>query len=356
MAKELMKGNEAIALAAIKGGADVFFGYPITPQSEVPEYLSTAMLEHGRKFVQGESEVASINMIYGAAGAGARAMTSSSSPGIALMQEGMTYLAGAQLPCLIINMMRGGPGLGSIQPSQGDYFQATRGGGNGDYRLIVYAPSSIQEAINITMNAFDVAEKWRNPVMVLCDGLIGQMMEAVEFPEYKKPNTGVDKKTYCTLGTKNHDDGPHTVNSLYLDANDLHNHNVLLHNKYKKIEQEEVKVEKSPNVEDAELVVVAYGTMARIAKTAIEKVNAAGHKVGMIRPITLWPYPYNAFDNLKAKNYLVCEMYMGQMIDDVKIATRGSTAPVHFFGKAGGVIPEVEEVEAQIYNIVKGGR
>ena len=252
--------------------------------------------------------------------------------------------------------MRGGPGLGSIQPSQGDYFQATRGGGNGDYRLIVYAPSTIQEAINITMNAFNVAEQWRNPVMVLCDGLIGQMMEAVEFPEYKPNPRVVDKKTWATLGTKYHNDGPHTVNSLFLDAKELHDHNVMLHKKYKQIEEQEVKVEISPNAKDADIVVVAYGTMARIAKTAIEKVNKAGHNVGMIRPITLWPYPYHAFDGLKAKAYLVCEMSMGQMVDDVKIATRGSTAPIHFFGKAGGLIPEVEEVEAQILKLVKGGK
>jgi 2-oxoglutarate ferredoxin oxidoreductase subunit alpha len=286
MSKQLLKGNEAIAYASILGGADVFFGYPITPQNEIPEYLSSMMKEKGKLFVQGESEVASINMIYGAAGAGARTMTSSSSPGIALMQEGISYLCGAELPCVIISVMRGGPGLGGIQPSQSDYNQATRGGGNGDYHTLVYAPANIQEAINITKESFDVADQYRNPVMILIDGLIGQMMEAVDFDHPNKKRQLPNKADYCTLGTKNHDH-KNIINSLYLDPNDLNNHNKHLQEKYNKIIKEETQFESSENIHDAEYVVVAYGTMSRIAKSAIQHCNSKGHKIGMIRPITL---------------------------------------------------------------------
>lgn len=356
MAKQLLKGNEAIAYAAILGGADVFFGYPITPQNEIPEYLSAEMFKHNKLFVQGESEVASINMIYGAAGAGARAMTSSSSPGIALMQEGISYLCGAELPCVVISVMRGGPGLGGIQPSQSDYNQATRGGGNGDYHCIVYAPANIQEAINITKESFDVADCWRNPVIILIDGLIGQMMEAVDFDHVNKKRVLPDKKDYCTYGTKYHDH-KNIVNSLYLDPYDLEKHNIKLNNKYKKIEKEEVLVE-TTNVENAEYVVVAYGTMARIAKTAIDELNKQGHKIGMIRPITLWPFPYDAFKKLnKCKAILVTEMSMGQMVQDVLIATRGNAVPVEFFGRTGGVIPEPDEITDAIKKLMasKGG-
>ncbi|MDR0545906.1 MAG: 3-methyl-2-oxobutanoate dehydrogenase subunit VorB [Mycoplasmataceae bacterium] len=357
MAKQLLKGNEAIAYAAILGGADVFFGYPITPQNEIPEYLSAEMFKHNKLFVQGESEVASINMIYGAAGAGARAMTSSSSPGIALMQEGISYLCGAELPCVIISVMRGGPGLGGIQPSQADYNQATRGGGNGDYHCLVYAPANIQEAINITKESFEIAECYRNPVIILIDGLIGQMMEAVDFDHVNKKRTLPDKKDYCTLGTKNHDH-KNIVNSLYLDPYDLEKHNIKLHQKYQKIIKEEVMVEVSSNIEQAEVVVVAYGTMARIAQTAINELNQNGYKVGMIRPITLWPYPYDAFKQLKnCKHILITEMSMGQMVQDVLIATRGSNIPVDFFGRCGGVIPEPDEVANAIKQLVaKGGK
>ena len=356
MAKQLLKGNEAISYAAILGGADVFFGYPITPQNEIPEYLSAEMFKHNKLFVQGESEVASINMIYGAAGAGARAMTSSSSPGIALMQEGISYLCGAELPCVVISVMRGGPGLGGIQPSQSDYNQATRGGGNGDYHCIVYAPANIQEAIDITKESFDVADAWRNPVIILIDGLIGQMMEAVDFEHVNKKRNLPDKKGYCTIGTKNHDH-KNIVNSLHLDPYDLEKHNIKLNEKYKKIEKEEVLVE-TTNVENAEYIVVAYGTMARIAKTAINELNKQGHKIGMIRPITLWPFPNHAFKNInKCKAILVTEMSMGQMVQDVLIATRGSNVPVEFFGRTGGVIPEPDEVTEAIKKLMstKGG-
>lgn len=353
MAKQLLKGNEAIAYAAILGGADVFFGYPITPQNEIPEYLSAEMFKHNKLFVQGESEVASINMIYGAAGAGARAMTSSSSPGIALMQEGISYLCGAELPCVIISVMRGGPGLGGIQPSQSDYNQATRGGGNGDYHCLVYAPANIQEAINITKESFEIAECYRNPVIILIDGLIGQMMEAVDFDHVNKKRNLIDKKDYCTLGTKYHNH-KNIVNSLYLDPYDLEKHNIKLQAKYKKIEQEETLVE-TTNVENAQYIVVAYGTMARIAKTAINELNRQGHKIGMIRPITLWPFPNHAFKNLNnCKGILVTEMSMGQMTQDVMIATRGSNIPIEFFGRTGGVIPEPDEIVNAIKKMMGG--
>lgn len=357
MAKQLLKGNEAIAYAAILGGADVFFGYPITPQNEIPEYLSIEMFKHHKLFVQGESEVASINMVYGAAGAGARAMTSSSSPGIALMQEGISYLCGAELPCVIISVMRGGPGLGGIQPSQSDYNQATRGGGNGDYHCLVYAPANIQEAINITKESFEIADCYRNPVIVLIDGLIGQMMEAVDFDHVNKKRTLVDKKDYCTLGTKYHDH-KNIVNSLYLDPYDLEKHNIKLNEKYKKIQQEEVLVETTDKIEQAEFIVVAYGTMARIAKTAINELNQQGYKIGMIRPITLWPFPYKTFQNLhQCKGILVTEMSMGQMLQDVLIATRNHSVSVEFFGRTGGVIPEPDEVQKAIKQLIssKGG-
>lgn len=352
MAKQLLKGNEAIAYAAILGGADVFFGYPITPQNEIPEYLSAEMFKHNKVFVQGESEIASINMIYGAAGAGARAITSSSSPGIALMQEGISYLCGAELPCVIISVMRGGPGLGGIQPSQADYNQATRGGGNGDYHCLVYAPANIQEAINITKESFEIAECYRNPLIILIDGLIGQMMEAVDFDHVNKKRQLPDKKTYCTLGTKNHD-GRNVVNSLYLDPYDLEKHNIHLTNKYKEIQKNEALVETTTDIENAEYVVVSYGTMSRIAKTAMNELIKQGHKIGMIRPITLWPFPYDTFKLLKkCKKILVTEMSSGQMVQDVLIATRNSNIDVEFFGRNGGVIPEPDEVKTALEQLM----
>ncbi len=348
MSKVLMKGNEAIALAAIKGGADAFFGYPITPQNEVPEYLSKHMLAHGKVFVQAESEVAAINMVYGAAGTGARVMTSSSSPGIALKQEGISYLCGAELPCVIVSVMRGGPGLGGIQPSQADYYQATRGGGNGDYNLLVYAPETIQETIDILKESFDIADTYRNPVMVLVDGLIGQMMESVDLDKEVKPRT-LKPKDYQTNGIKNHGT-KNVINSLHLNPVELEKHNIHLQEKYNLAKANEVRVE-TIDIKDADYVIVAYGTMARIARSSIQMLKEQGIKVGMIRPITLWPYPKQAFDSInpKCRGILVCEMSMGQMIDDVLISNK-NRHKVGFFGRSGGMVPEPEEVVAAIIN------
>lgn len=351
MAKVLMKGNEAIGAAAIKAGCKYFFGYPITPQSELPEYMSSELPKVGGVFLQAESEVAAINMVYGAAGAGVRVMTSTSSPGMALKQEGITYCAGAELPCVIVNVMRGGPGLGGIQPSQSDYFQATRGGGNGDYRTLVYAPASIQELVDYVMESFVKADQYRMPVIVLADGMIGQMMEAVEFKEPKQVK--LEEKTWATDGTKGKRK-PNVINSLYLDPQSLEDHNWKLDRRYKEIEKNEVLVE-SFGLEDADVVCVAYGTTARIVKNAIEDCKAKGLKVGLIRPITLWPFPYDEFKkiNPNCKGLLTIEMSTGQMIDDVKIAAEGKF-PVYFNGRVGGMVPTPASVSVDIEKIAGG--
>ena len=345
MAKELWKGNEAVAEAAIRAGCKYFFGYPITPQNEIPEYLSLHLPKIGGCFLQAESEVAAINMIYGAAGCGVRVMTSSSSPGISLKQEGITYMCGAELPAVIVNMMRGGPGLGTIQPAQGDYYQATRGGGNGDYRHLVYAPATIQEAADLVQEAFDVADFYRNPVMIAADGMIGQMMEAVEWRE--PPKRELPEKTWATTCTKGERE-PNVINSLYIDPNICAEHNERLAKKYKAIEENEVRWEEF-NTEGAEIIFVAYGTPSRITRAAIKMLEAEGIKAGLIRPITLWPFPMKALkeaamqDSVKA--VVDFELSMGQMIDDVKIALEGCR-PVTFVGKAGGVVPTPAEVAA----------
>jgi len=342
MPKVLMKGNEAIGLAAVLGGCDAFYGYPITPQNEIPEYLSKYMFEHGKVFLQAESEVAAINMVYGAAGAGKRVMTSSSSPGIALKQEGISYIAGAELPCVIVSVMRGGPGLGGIQPSQADYYQATRGGGNGDYHLLVYAPETIQEIIDTMKEAFDIADYYRNPVMVLVDGLLGQMMESVDLNRPVKKRF-LPEKNWATFGT-NHHTGRNVVSSLNIDPVKLEKQNLKLQQKYQTIIKNETRYE-CINMDQAEYVIVAYGTMSRIVRSALEVLSAQGIKVGLIRPITLWPFPKEAFKKIPAsvKGILCCEMSLGQMLDDVLIANNGKL-PVGFFGRTGGMIPEVEEV------------
>ena len=349
MAKVLMKGNEAIALAAIKGGVDAFYGYPITPQNEVPEYLSKHLLANGKVFLQAESEVSAINMVYGAAGAGKRVMTSSSSPGVALKQEGISYITAAELPCLIVSVMRGGPGLGSIQPAQGDYYQATRGGGNGDYHLIVFAPESIQETIDTIKESFDIADYYRNPVMVLVDGLIGQMMESVDFDRPVKERF-LPEKDWATTGTKNHPGRRNIANSLYIDPVELEKHNFKLKAKYDTIKKNEVKYE-LVNFDNPEYVIVAYGTMARICRSAIEMLKGEGIEVGMIRPITLFPYPEKAFDEIpkNIKGILTCELSMGQMLDDVLISNNGRHK-VGFFGRAGGMLPDPEEIVDAIKN------
>jgi len=342
--KELWKGNEAIAEAAIRAGCDCFFGYPITPQSEVPEYLSLHMPQHGKIFVQAESEVAAINMVYGAAGSGMRAMTSSSSPGVSLKQEGITYLAGAELPAVIVNCMRGGPGLGTIQPAQGDYFQATRGGGNGDYRTVVLAPANIQEAVDFVQEAFDIADQYRNPVLVLADGLIGQMMEPIEWHDVSKRQ--LPAKDWAATGRKGRDHH-NIINSLYIDPNECDDFNSHLAKKYQLIKENEVRWD-TKDTEDAELLITAYGTPARIVLTALEQLRAAGIKAGLFRPISLWPFPEKPLHDLAGQSHIkaILDVEMsidGQMIDDVRLSVEGQK-PISYLGHAGGVIPTVEEM------------
>ena len=352
MAKILMKGNEAFGKAAMVAGCRYFFGYPITPQSELPEYLSRELPAIGGTFVQAESEVAAINMVYGAGGCGARVLTSSSSPGIALKQEGITYCAGAEVPCVILNVVRGGPGLGSIQPSQSDYFMTTRGGGDGDYRTPVYAPASVQEACDMIMDAFDVAELYRTPVLVLLDGMIGQMMEPVDFDKPRKQRELPSKEGWATTGTKGQRK-PNIINSLYLSPEILEEHNYHLQRKYDVIEANELQYEMD-RTEDAELVFVAYGTMARVVKNCVNEMRAEGYKVGLIRPKTVWPYPYKAFDEIPAcKNLFVIEMSLGQMVEDVKLGSNGRY-PVHFYGRPGGMVPEPKEIIKRAKEIMGG--
>ncbi len=348
----MMKGNEAMALAAIKGGCKAFFGYPITPQSELPEYLAKHMHEHGGVFLQAESEIAAINMVYGASGAGARVMTSSSSPGIALKQEGITYMAGAQLPAVIINVMRGGPGLGGIQPSQADYKQVTRGGGNGDYYVIAFAPENLQETVNVIKEAFDIADLYRNPVMIAVDGLIGQMMEPVDL-DVDVPKRELPDKTWATTGTKGKRP-PVNINSLFLDPQDLENHSLKLAKKYQTIKENEQRYE-LVNMENAELVIVAFGTMSRIVRSALEILKDEGINVGLLRPISIWPFPEKAFAQIPktVKGILSCELNTGQMIDDVKIANNGRL-PVGFFGRTGGMLPEPEEIVKAVKEMLGG--
>ncbi|MCL2618968.1 MAG: 3-methyl-2-oxobutanoate dehydrogenase subunit VorB [Defluviitaleaceae bacterium] len=347
--KILMKGNEAICEAAIRAGCVGFFGYPITPQNEVPEYMSTKMAESGGTFVQAESEVAAINMVYGASAAGARVMTSSSSPGIALKQEGISYLAAADLPCLIVSVSRSGPGLAGILPSQSDYFQATKGGGNGDYYMPVFAPNSVQEATDFVQKSFEVAERYRTPVMVLIDGLLGQMMEPVEF---SAPNIPQFDKSWA-VGPRNGRER-NIRNSLDLSPESLEQTNIRRFKRYDEIIANETRVESTVQDGD-EVVVVAYGTSARIAVNAIEELGAAGIKAGLIRPITLWPFPNAAFQNLPAsvKHVVVVELSQGQMVFDVKLAVAGKL-PVHFYGRNGGMIFESPEIAREVTKIVRG--
>jgi 2-oxoglutarate ferredoxin oxidoreductase subunit alpha len=353
MTKVLMKGNEAIAKASILAGCEAYFGYPITPQIEVIEYMSHHMVSSGRVFVQAESELAAINMVYGAAGAGGRAMTSSSSPGIALMQEGISYLCGAELPCVVVNVMRGGPGLGGIQPSQADYNQITRGGGNGDYKVLSYAPENLQETVDLIKKAFDVADQYRNPVMIAVDGLMGQMMETVDLD---KPYVArkLPQKTWATTGS-GVNETRRIVNSLYLDPAMLEKHNLKLNEKYHQMAKNETMVE-TIDIEDCDYVLVAFVTMARIARSAIAQLKDKGIKVGLIRPITLWPYPSHVFSSISSqcKGILVAELNLGQMIQDVQIANQG-ILPIGFYGRAGGMLPEPEELVEAIVHFKKVG-
>ncbi len=356
MALTLMKGSEAIAEAAIRAGARFFFGYPITPQTEIPEYMSARMPEVGGCFLQAESEVAAINMVYGAASTGARVITSSSSPGVSLKQEGISYCAGAQLPCVILNVMRGGPGLGSIQASQGDYNQATKGGGNGDYHLITYAPASIQEAINIFGFAFDKAEKYRVPVLFLADGIMAQMMEPVEMPEMVEYKVDPEKKPWAATGWKPGDDPAKraVINSLYINTEELTVHNNNLQAIYREIEKNEVMYE-AYMTEDADYIITAFGTVARIAKSAVNELREKGIKVGLFRPITVWPFPYKELKEaaVNAKAVLDVEANEGQMLIDVKLALNG-TKPVEYFGHCGSLMPTTGEIVAKILEMKEG--
>lgn len=344
----LMKGNEAIANAAIRCGADGYFGYPITPQSEIIETLAVLKPWEttGMVVLQAESEVASINMVYGGAGAGKRVLTSSSSPGIALMQEGISYMAGAELPGVFVNVQRGGPGLGTIQPSQSDYFQATRGGGNGDYHVIVLAPNSVQEMADFVDLAFELAFEYRNPAMILSDGVIGQMMEKVVLPPFKPRRTEEEIKKECpwaTVGrTKNRK--PNIITSLELKSEVMEERNLHLQEKYNTIQEKEVRYE-TQQMEDADYIIVAFGSAARIAEKALELAREEGLKVGLFRPITLWPFPQKELAEAAQgkKGVLVAEINAGQMVQDVRLAIN-NTVKVEHFGRLGGIVPEPEEI------------
>ena len=343
--KVLMKGNEAIAEAAIASGCLYYFGYPITPQTEIAEYMAKRMPKVGGLCLQAESEVAAINMTMGAAAGGTRVMTSSSSPGVALKSEGISYIAGCDLPCLIVNVQRGGPGLGGIQPSQSDYYQATRGVGHGDLRLLVLAPSSVQEMASLTAQAFDLADIYQMPAMLLADGALGQMMEPVDFSAF--PKREVPEKTWAANGHGNQREH-NIVNSLYIDPQVLEDSVRARYERYAQVEANEVQYEEYMT-DDAEIVLVAFGITARICKSAVNAARAAGIKAGLLRPITLWPFPKAAISAAadRAKALLSVEMSMGQMVDDVRLAVNGKK-PVYFYGRTGGMIPSVEEVEAEI--------
>ena len=347
MGKILMKGNEAIGEAAIRAGCLNYFAYPITPQSEVAEYLSRRMPEVEGVFLQGESEVAVGYMLFGAAGSGERVFTTSSSPGISLMSEALSYISSAELPAVFVNIVRGGPGLGGILPSQADYFQATKGGGHGDYRLLVMAPASVQEAVDMVMMAFPLAEKYRNPVMILGDGLIGQMMEPVEFSDHLKSEPS-NKDSWATNGmdTRNSKER-NLVKSLFLDAQLLEEHNLALKAKYDRMQQEEVRYEPYNIDSDYRALIVGYGTMSRVCKTAIDNMKTEGLEVAMIRPQTLFPFPINPIREAASKEgceaVISFELSMGQMVEDVERSVQGK-CPVYWHGKAGGEIPTPEEV------------
>ena len=343
--KVLMKGNEAIAEAAIASGCLYYFGYPITPQTEIAEYMAKRMPKVGGLCLQAESEVAAINMTMGAAAGGTRVMTSSSSPGVARKSEGISYIAGCDLPCLIVNVQRGGPGLGGIQPSQSDYYQATRGVGHGDLRLLVLAPSSVQEMASLTAQAFDLADIYQMPAMLLADGALGQMMEPVDFSAF--PKREVPEKTWAANGHGNKREH-NIVNSLYIDPQVLEDSVRARYERYAQVEANEVQYEEYMT-DDAEIVLVAFGITARICKSAVNAARAAGIKAGLLRPITLWPFPKAAISAAadRAKALMSVEMSMGQMVDDVRLAVNGKK-PVYFYGRTGGMIPSVEEVEAEI--------
>lgn len=343
--KVLMKGNEALAEAAIRSGCRHFFGYPITPQTELAAYMSKRMPKIGGTYLQAESEIAAVNMVLGASAAGVRAMTSSSSPGISLKSEGISYMAGSDLPALIINVQRGGPGLGGIQPSQADYWQATKATGHGDFQILVFAPSTVQEMVDLVSGAFDAADRWRMPAMILADGMLGQMMEPVTLPEESEPP--LPEKPWKAAGHQNQR-AHNVINSLYLTPDKLEDLVIERYKRYELVKEQEQRAEEYLT-EDADTVIVAYGASSRVARSAVNKAREQGIKVGLIRPITLWPFPVKVLRKAAehAKNFLVVEMSMGQMIDDVKLAI-DCRIPVHFFGRTGGIIPTPAEVLAEV--------
>lgn len=346
--KVLMKGNEAIGEAAIRSGCKHFFGYPITPQTELSAYMAKKMPKIGGVFLQAESEIAAINMVYGAASAGVRAMTSSSSPGISLKSEGISYIAAADLPCVIVNIVRGGPGLGGIQPAQSDYFQATRGGGHGDYHLIVLAPNSVQELACLTADAFNISDEYGIPAMILGDGTLGQMMEPVDFDSIPEPiyadkpwaTNGSDKKR-----PKN------VIKTLFLDAPELESVVMEREKKYDIVKKELQRYE-AHDIDDADVIISSYGITSRVVETAVTILKKEGYKVGVIRPITLWPFPEKIYKEVKPKAFLSVEMSTGQMVEDIKLACE-CKAPVHFCGRTGGVIPTPDEVVQKVKEIMK---
>jgi 2-oxoglutarate ferredoxin oxidoreductase subunit alpha len=342
--KILMKGNEAIAEAAIRAGCGAYFGYPITPQTEVLEYMSRRMPELGRAFVQAESELGAINMVYGAACTGARVMTTTSSPGYSLMQEGISYIAMSFVPCVIVNIMRGGPGLGNIQPAQGDYFQMTKGGGHGDYNLIVLAPSTVQETVDLIVEAFDLADKYLQPVTVIADGMIGQIMEPVEFPELQWPKR--PEHLWALTGAKGRK--KNVITSLFLGAQNLEKENFKLQRIIAEIRANEVRYAEYM-MDGAEIIVVAYGTAGRIAQTAVKQARVEGIPAGLFRPITMFPFPYERLEQITdtAQQILVVELSAGQMIEDVRLAVH-CRVPISFFGRMGGIVPLPEDILQEI--------
>jgi 2-oxoglutarate/2-oxoacid ferredoxin oxidoreductase subunit alpha len=339
---KFMKGNEALAEAAIRAGMEGYFGYPITPQSEVIEYLAMEEPKHDYVLLQAESEVAAINMVYGGAAAGKRVMTTTSSPGYSLMQEGVSYIACAELPCVLVNIVRGGPGLGTIQPSQGDYFQAVKGGGHGDYQLIVLAPNSVQEMVDFTVLSFDLSDKYRTPALVLSDGAIGQMMEKVVLPE---PTKATVEKPWATTG-KTPDRERNYITSLYIQSEDMEAKNARLQAKYKEISENEVRYEEY-KMDDAEIVITAFGLTSRVCKKVVDLAREEGIKMGLFRPITLWPFPKDQISELadqdRVKLFLSVEMNVGQMVEDIRLAVNGRK-PVYFYGRQGGILPTPEEI------------
>ncbi len=351
--RKLMKGNEAIAEAAIRGGCRFYAGYPITPQNEIPEYMSWRLPQVGGRFIQAESEISAINMVYGAAGAGARAMTSSSSPGISLKQEGISYICGAELPCVIINMVRSGPGLGGIQPAQSDYFQTVKGGGHGDYRMLVYSPCSVQECVDLLYDAYDKAEEYRLPVMILGDGMLGQIMEAVTLPEMKDA-ASFAKKPWAADGT-GVGEGRRIINSLYIVPDELEAMNRKLQKVYDRMCENEVMCE-NYRTDDAEIVITAYGTVARIAKSAVDVLREQGIKAGLLRPITLYPFPKEYFESVMSsptvKDIVAVELSMGQYVEDVRLAAAGRKK-VSFYGRSGGNVMSPEDIVEYVLKEVK---